>query len=104
MSIPMHPTVRMPPERLHVSKNTNEELTEQDTNNFDIADRVDHGLVAASTPAASESGLPEEGFDIADREEDVTVAKWVSEIIFGWAGSTHPSRPRPAPGRTKFLK
>ena len=95
---------------LPVTQDTDQDLTDNDTDNFHIVNGLNPSLIAnlVGFPTSRKGGL-EEGFDVADGEEHVTARCLLAYVVISAgptlrksAGSSiaHPSRPRPAPGIT----
>ena len=89
-----------------VTDDTNEDLTNNDTNDFEVVKGVDPSGVTylGFLPAGGEGGLKQR-LDVANGEEDVT-GKRVSmnSATITIEVSTYPSRRRPAPGMTMLRK
>ena len=94
---------------LRVTQITDEKLTNDNTSNLHVVDSGNPVLVASLALPARLERIIKQGADVADGEEHVTIEKveisQCASISGGVAeSSTYPSRPRPAPGRTKFFR
>ena len=93
----------------HITEITDEDLADHDTGNFQVGQRVDPIGIASFIilPAIGES-IGQKRLDGTDGEQDITGP----ELANCWRvcekhyhrRESHPSKSKPAPGKTMFLK